>query len=470
MASQYVGRVRDWVQAKPEALKWKDPYVCTTCDSSRVDAVGEYYCAPCGQILCRSCTERLHAHRTLAEFHTIDRVDKEHGVHLVSPLLHQGVVFALLLGMLSLVSIDEAYLRYEPHCPAVESIRGFISRFDSALYHLTKSRWATSCASEDSFWAFFTDMWVRSIVLDTDTWYLFLTQVPAAFMGTAVILIISPVIATVFATVASIIHAVELRATPTMRLRDLEYRVRVAGRWLGLVGRVIGKPMHLLRRPMVEICPPPTLPLRPFPSRSDRVEYHFNAMVRVWRYYYRLSCDLMTGLVYTVVLYTTCIRFLSLWAGAAPALRGAASWMGLHSTIESHRAMLAGDSKKEIVDQLLQTAWKRWFGESDLSTLVFLVVLTAILVNISSSHWFRLQVKKHLSDPDAFHPGWGVLASDLLRSEPSVPPSDHPVRQPSLTPARRGRSRSLSSSTSASSTSSPSSSHSIHRWDPQSLH
>ena len=112
------------------------------------------------------------------------------GVVVVSHCVVLVTAVCLLCAGFSLISYDHRYST-EQHCPATQTLRT-AARHDTVFYYHTKSHLSVLCEHEDSMWRFFTDLWVRGVVTQTDSWYLLFVQFKSACVGTALVLVAIP--------------------------------------------------------------------------------------------------------------------------------------------------------------------------------------------------------------------------------------------------------------------------------------
>eukprot|EP00659_Diplonema_papillatum_P006999 gene6999-10793_t len=127
---------------------------------------------------------------------------------LGTPFVPYIVVIGLCWWVYSVVTIDAKY--YENvRCPVVERLSA-LTKQDPVLFYYFKSSLARTCDSEDSLWRYFTDAWVKTVVTESDSWYLLLIQFQSVFVGTAVVFVAAPIFSLIFVVPGMLCQTLEL--------------------------------------------------------------------------------------------------------------------------------------------------------------------------------------------------------------------------------------------------------------------
>eukprot|EP00435_Cladocopium_sp_Y103_P050473 s1797_g15.t1 len=149
---------------------------CTNC---KVDA--DVYCVDCNRELCIFCTtllhhpttkERLAAVAAAGEKHSLEDIVKEDArpeVKIISPILLELILVSGAVFFFSGTGISPEYFSGESYCPGVGRVRYWIARFDANVFFFLKNEFAQYCDCEDSYWRFFMDTWIRSVLTNTDS-------------------------------------------------------------------------------------------------------------------------------------------------------------------------------------------------------------------------------------------------------------------------------------------------------------
>lgn len=181
---------------------------CTNC---KVDA--DVYCVDCNRELCIFCTTLLHHPTTKLEKHSLEDIVKEDArpeVKIISPILLELILVSGAVFFFSGTGISPEYFSGESYCPGVGRVRYWIARFDANVFFFLKNEFAQYCDCEDSYWRFFMDTWIRSVLTNTDSWILLLASFLKALMVEEFLrIIVTPVVAYLYAILAYFVRSVE---------------------------------------------------------------------------------------------------------------------------------------------------------------------------------------------------------------------------------------------------------------------
>lgn len=181
---------------------------CTNCKKG-----ADVYCVDCTRELCIFCTTLLHHPDTKLEWHSLEDIVKEDArpeVKIISPILLELILVSGAVFFFSGTGISPDYFSGESYCPGVGRVRYWIARFDANVFFFLKNEFAQYCDCEDSYWRFFMDTWIRSVLTNTDSWILLLASFLKALMVEEFLrIIVTPVVAYLYAILAYFVRSVE---------------------------------------------------------------------------------------------------------------------------------------------------------------------------------------------------------------------------------------------------------------------
>jgi len=181
---------------------------CTNCKKT-----ADVYCVDCKRELCLFCTTLLHHPDTKFETHSLEDIVKEDArpeVKIISPILLELILIAGGFFFFSGTGISPEYFSGESYCPGLGRVRYMIARFDANIFFYFKNELAQYCDWEDSYWRFFMDTWIRSVLTNTDSWILLIASfVKAVTFEEFLRIIITPVVANLYAVLAYIVRSIE---------------------------------------------------------------------------------------------------------------------------------------------------------------------------------------------------------------------------------------------------------------------
>jgi len=131
-------------------------------------------------------------------------------VKIFSPILLDLVLFASACFLFSGAGINAEYFSGTSYCPGLSRLRGWLVWMDANVFFYWKNELAQYCDWEDSYWRFFMDAWIRSVLTNTDSWILLIGSfIKALTFEEFMRIIITPVAAHVYAVLAYIVRSVE---------------------------------------------------------------------------------------------------------------------------------------------------------------------------------------------------------------------------------------------------------------------
>ena len=231
--------------------------ICTGCSNiENPEAI--VWCCDCHQCLCLICDERKHDSDALDSklrpmaSHRVEYINpndiplltslleliicclvtiifpclffSNYRNHFVAAIMHLFGADLVGLGRLGAHSITvtaedlEDYF-YSSICPVTEKIRRWIFRLDHALLPVVKGQLGNWCDIEDSFWKMFSDLWIRGVLTQTDSYTLIIMKIPSGLNALVVMLVLVPILLGLpFAIIATIVRILEMILIPNWRL------------------------------------------------------------------------------------------------------------------------------------------------------------------------------------------------------------------------------------------------------------
>lgn len=258
----------------------------------------------------------------------------------------------------------------------VSTVRSNVAWVDANLYARYKEQIFGWCDSEDSFWRFFLDLWVRGIVTDTDTTVLVMQTLPQAVLFDMVLLIVlCPIVAVFYAVLAALCRALEEYVGRTPETEELERQaLTVAGYWGQAFGTVTSAPPQTAVR---------------INSQTDPIEhalYMYNRQVRNVGFYFNSTYDYLQYAVQQWLVGVTVTRLACIWFRLGPVLR--VLWSSLfHGTVAQHRAWFVGAHDDFLTEKFL---WK--LGKSMGTVAIQFTKYLPDIAKVCLSIWFVLSV------------------------------------------------------------------------------
>mmetsp|Transcript_26455 Transcript_26455/g.63116 ORF Transcript_26455/g.63116 Transcript_26455/m.63116 type:complete len:490 (-) Transcript_26455:119-1588(-) len=313
------------------------------CGNCKVTA--EVYCVDCKKVMCKFCTTLLHHPDTKNEQHSLEDIVKENEdgvmpeVKIISPILLDLILVAAgMFFYFSSAGISPEYFSGASYCPGLARVRYWTARFDANVFFYFKNELAQYCDWEDSYWRFFMDTWIRSVLTNTDSWILlFASFLKAATFEEFLRIIITPVVAAVYATLAYIVRSIEFWLHKILYER-LEGSTHTVTKLLQRLSRVVQfiRVSSKLGIDSVELAPPTHRRKRP---ASDIAEYFVYAWRRRFRLldYYRAQARAVCNLLLKgSLLAATALRIFCILFGGTPLL-SLAHLLGFGARADRHR-------------------------------------------------------------------------------------------------------------------------------------
>ena len=198
------------------------------------------------------------------------------------------------------------------------------------------------CESEDSFWTFGWDLWVRDIVTHTDSWALLFSRLPSALVGTFIVHLMSSLIAFGYACVTFVLHSVELclpRNNTWLRRAErnaerISTLSQFANRGISFFVRTAVTIPHAVgfHVPLEKVETPPDT------HDSMNLQEH-------WWAFYRHARISVIQLAWSGLFFFFMIRYMCIWLSIGPWLRHALELTSLRDTILSQEIHFQGATK-----------------------------------------------------------------------------------------------------------------------------
>lgn len=321
--SQYLG----WAgSAKPASN-------CKNCPQK-----GKFWCVDCSKRFCPQCTLHVHAPGTSLEQHSIEELTdswKREGVHLISPILPEIMCGLSLLVIFNYVSMfSEDYLSRADMCPVISFGRQFVASLDPHLFYWYKASFNTWCNAEDSFWKLLTDAWVRGIVTETDSTLLVLMNLPQALLfEVVVVLVMVPVLATLYALLVNVIWVIEMSIPQTEFLQKIEAITNffdvTTNDWFGSACSALDD---------IDRKAPDTKPRRRESTDfMDAIMYWKARKMKYFNYFYTTTASSMRYFAWQVTMTVVCFRLACVWFSLGGYVRDLCAVFGRQTTIATHQ-------------------------------------------------------------------------------------------------------------------------------------
>ena len=251
--------------------------------------------------------------------HRVEYIVDGGGVTILSPLLEVillvGAIYVvrpLWTGAGTMLNVEYFF---ESVCPTVQHIRRAVFRLDHALYPVLRGRLGEWCDTEDAFIKIFTDLWIRGILTHTDSFALLAMKTHTTLGALLVVLAISPLLATPYAILATVVRLIETLIIPNWSLIRLVARIvrgvcflvwfpcRVAG-WCcrsTTLGLVVDNDFKQYFHRRVKIPPKTGDKKRPVESRGFVDISPFGILSRVSRIFFYFHQKARRAIIATIV-------------------------------------------------------------------------------------------------------------------------------------------------------------------------
>eukprot|EP00440_Ansanella_granifera_P044319 gb/GFBE01048033.1/.p1 GENE.gb/GFBE01048033.1/~~gb/GFBE01048033.1/.p1 ORF type:complete len:490 (+),score=128.15 gb/GFBE01048033.1/:1-1470(+) len=339
-----VGKVTKFINSAKTWLPWKVAVKFKEAKCANCSKTAEVYCVDCKKELCKFCTTLLHHPDTKAEKHSLeDIVQKSDGVKpevkIISPILLDILLVAAAWFLLSGSGIKEDYFQGASYCPGLSRVRWWVAKMDANVFFYWKNDLAQYCDWEDSYWRFFMDTWVRSILTNTDSWILVITSfVKAIFFEEFLRIIVSPILSLFYALLAYLVRACEFTLHRILyeRLEDSNHTVT---QWLQKLSVIVQK-IHFAEKFGItgskKPAPPTYRRKRPSTDWGEYLKYMWSRRLRLLEFYQAQAVTVLNVLLKGSLAVTALVRvFCILFGGQV--FEGLAWCLGFGERAERHR-------------------------------------------------------------------------------------------------------------------------------------
>eukprot|EP00927_Polykrikos_kofoidii_P067812 TRINITY_DN63251_c0_g1_i1.p1 TRINITY_DN63251_c0_g1~~TRINITY_DN63251_c0_g1_i1.p1 ORF type:complete len:428 (+),score=60.14 TRINITY_DN63251_c0_g1_i1:68-1351(+) len=181
------------------------PLPCCKCEKP-----GTRWCDDCSDVYCDTCSTRIHQEGD--EDHTLEELlaTGPFGVRIVTPLLAQCFAVYLIFFAFQGHWIPDNYFDLEYDCHFLNTVRKRLAHIDGGMVHVQGAWFAEACATEDTFWRFYADFFVRSLATNTDSVVLLLSASWTVILSDCVVgNFIIPVTSLIYALVFEVFRRIE---------------------------------------------------------------------------------------------------------------------------------------------------------------------------------------------------------------------------------------------------------------------
>ena len=171
-----------------------------------------YFCPLTERIRTRHDIEAyLHTYKsTLEVVVPPSRSEYAYGVAIISPLLNLALIVAGVWAIARFPIREEHLLNHEELCPCTALVKRQMTNVDHLIASHLRPAIAGYCVSEDSFWRFFVNVYTRSLLSQSDSFPLLLSNASTALFGAGAIFLLIPWVAWLFAQLANGITTAEV--------------------------------------------------------------------------------------------------------------------------------------------------------------------------------------------------------------------------------------------------------------------
>jgi len=367
------------------------------------------WCCECQAVLCLECCARLHPppgeeavgdEERDRHDHSIEDIIDFGGHAFLTPLVDECLLVLCIYKLLPGFTITEHY-EYADMCPTVNYLRSSLAGFDRALYTFTKGYFANWCDSEDTFWNLCSDIWVRHVVTNTDSYELLISQVPGVVSSLVYIWVFAQPIAVVYAIITWALRMIELTfegmKRPAAWVEKINWCTSSMHRIPTQVLIRLGMRRLLPARGVHVTSVSPKTALRSNQDRERGVPRTCPSMLAYWvsrllglrhfQHYYRKAFHRITSFAVAFVVSMFCTRFVLILSDGALVPRSYILMVPMIKEVLQRHQGWFQHLKKGATDKVLLSILSRGVGLVDQHLLLILGFLTAFLAILL---WFRV--------------------------------------------------------------------------------
>jgi len=294
---------------------------------------------------------RKHYPGTIYELHSVEKINLGRpGVRIITPIVREVLlVLALYAGWQATGDILDRYNRGRSICLCVDYAREMLAVADAGFFYALKDRLADMCDSEDSFWRFLADAWVRSILTGTDSWLILVVTIKRALAFKAVLfLVIAPMLALACGCITFVVLQVELAVIPQWKPFTMAERV---------VKKLCV--LHSFNSGILRFAPPQTYPrLRGSRHWLDWLMYWVLRTFRSWTFAIAAASHVLYSLLLRGLLLSFFLRSACIGLNARGPILATLETLGLSTRLEAHRQDFAAatGASRRLSDQVMEKA------------------------------------------------------------------------------------------------------------------
>lgn len=335
----------EWNWPRAPSPSWR----CKSCINR-----AEWYCVDCSKKFCSQCCYNLHNPSMMFNSgHSVERLTERWRSchHFLTPIVPDlmALFVAIKLGYKTQM-FGKDYLDSQMICPIVNELRELVGYWDTSLLYHYKSYFFSWCDTEDSYFRFIMDTWVRTIVTRTDNMLLIFQMFPKALVfNVVVVYTLVPLVAIVYALIVNATYQLECLLPDKPLFEKLE----IWARRLSISERMSesnSTPVETERRRITET------------DFTDRFFYEYNRRIRAFTYYFNTSREGLQKLSARVLVIILVFRLMCFYARLARPVRVICNFVpGLGSTLSTHEAWYKRAKDMPISEDVLrQFAFKAW--------------------------------------------------------------------------------------------------------------
>lgn len=348
---------------------------------------GTWWCVDCSKRMCDQCAYIQHAPGTSPATHSVEEIVKakdKKGVHFITPVLpHLMFLFVLGYALFRATLLSDNYLSTQVVCPVVNGMRGFTATIDANVFYHYKTSFATWCDYEDSFMRFILDLWVRTLVTESDNTALVFQNFPKAFLfELALTAAVVPVFSTIYAVLLALIYQLECMIPREDHLVKFEMYAEKVLDFTSVIGVSAGNvPPETKRRE------------KPMQDSIEGYRYRRARLTRRFNYYYASSMATLTSMAWQLLAGVLAARLALIWLDCAWIFRGILRVFCLGGYIAADKVRFAGAATNVVSEPLIRklasvvlsvcSAMLEYMPSivRRLSFVWFLLILVAVAIN-----------------------------------------------------------------------------------------
>jgi hypothetical protein len=278
------------------------------------------------------------------------------------------------------VLLQSDYLTTQVVCPAVNELRSITSQVDANLFLHFKSSFMTWCDVEDTFFRFLADLWVRTIVTNTDDIVLVMQTLPKALLFDVLLInAVVPIVSFLYACLLGVVYFLESRLQrPAMKddgvqpfLLRLEGFCNAINEW---GASMVGADWSMT------VFPPETkMRARPDLDVLEGYYYRRSRITRFFNYYWSSCLNSLQYVMWYIVIFTGVARLTCIYFGLAPHIHGLFDMLGLGFIIADAKSYFGSDWNLLVNERTIKFSAATLFHFAE----IFLGSLPGFVISLS---------------------------------------------------------------------------------------